>query len=163
MPNKKHDRGRGMRKKISFLSISALVLLNIQCVTSAQVSDENHGQKNQYKEIYVNQFKLVYFKELLRKGFNNTDAVNNLLSSDHSGFTEPILTDDDFRVIDSLVEKDNLMMVKDSINRAGRVAEGAEGKHVLQVILDRIQNNSLDVLAKKRYRIARHSKTSQLL
>jgi len=97
---------------------------------------------------------------MLVKGFNNSKAVQELIDLDHSGFTEPILTIDDLELIDSLTTTDNIKMKIDSANRIGRVAEGAEGKHPLGFILDKIDSKWLDSLANKRYRISEVKKLS---
>ena len=60
-----------------------------------------------YKSIYIDQFKLTYFRQILSKGYNNSKAIQEIISSDHSGFTEPILTEDDYKLIDSLTTVDN--------------------------------------------------------
>ena len=52
------------------------------------------------------------------------------------GLLEPVLTEDDYYLIDSIISLDNLKMKSDSINRIGRVAEGAEGKHVLAYLYE---------------------------
>ncbi|MEP6951095.1 MAG: hypothetical protein ABI863_17535 [Ginsengibacter sp.] len=104
-----------------------------------------------YESIYIDQFKLTYFRQLLVKGFNDSKAVQEVIQFDKSGFTEPILTIDDFRLIDSLTTLDNLKMEMDSTNTIGRVAEGAEGKHPLGFILNKLDSKWLDSLANKRY------------
>jgi hypothetical protein len=119
----------------------------IQCRTSQAVKNE----KEQFKEVYLNQFKLTYFRKILAAGFNQSEEVKALINFDRSGFTEPIITEDDTQLIDSLVRQQNHDLVTDSMNRIGRVAEGAEGKHVLGFILNRIEGKWLDSLANQRY------------
>ncbi|MBC7587873.1 MAG: hypothetical protein H7178_05870 [Chitinophagaceae bacterium] len=89
---------------------------------------------------------------MLVKSYNNSKAVQEIINLDHSGFTEPILTLDDYKLIDSLTIVDNQQMQLDSANSIGRVAEGAEGKHPLGLILYKINSNWLDSLANKRYK-----------
>jgi hypothetical protein len=91
---------------------------------------------------------------MLVKGFNNSNAIQEIIKFDKSGFTEPILTAGDFELIDSLTTADNLKMQIDSTKRIGRVAEGAEGKHPLAFILDKINSEWLDSLANKRYEVS---------
>ena len=146
-------------------SVSMLILLFIalQCtpvhhhsiISQPSNSTQDWYQTNEYKEIYINQFKLTYFRLLLQRGYNESNALHELLKSDNSGFTEPVLSISDYKLIDSLVEIDNLRLVQDSINSVGRVAEGAEGKHVLQFILDKLENRRLDSIANKRYYFAK--------
>ena len=52
----------------------------------------------------------------------------------------------------SIVLLDNIKMTSDSVNRIGNVAEGAEGKHVLAYILNRLESKWLESLAKERYK-----------
>jgi len=108
-----------------------------------------------YKAIYVEQFKLIYFRQILTKSYNNSKAIQEIISSDHSGFTEPILTEDDYKLIDSLSTVDNQRMQIDSTQSIGRVAEGAEGKHTLGFILGKLQSKWLDSIANKRYKNSR--------
>ena len=107
-----------------------------------------------YKSIYIDQFKLTYLRQMLAKGFNNSKAVQEIIKFDKSGFTEPVLTTDDFKLIDSLTTVDNLKMQMVSTKRLGRVAEGAEGKRPLGFILDKIESKVLDSIAYERYKIS---------
>jgi hypothetical protein len=119
------------------------------------------ASKKEMKEIYLHDFKMTYFKKLLIAGYNNTNEIKNVVRGDHSGFTEPILTDDDHDLIDSLVKAGNNTMTQDSINRIGRVAEGAEGKHVFDFALSKYQSKGLDKLAKERFKIYWRKKKKQ--
>ena len=103
------------------------------------------------KSIYIDQFKLAYFREFLRKSYNSSKAIQEIISSDHSGFTEPILTEDDYKLIDSLTTADNEKLKIDSI-QSNRRAEGAQGKRPLGFILNRLSGKWLDSLANKRYK-----------
>jgi hypothetical protein len=120
----------------------------IQCRTTQAVKTE----KEQFKEVYLNQFKLTYFRKILAAGFNDSEEVKALINFDRSGFTEPIITEVDTQLIDSLVRQQNNDLVTDSMNRIGRVAEGAEGKHVLGFVLNRIEGKWLDSLANQRFK-----------
>ena len=136
------------------LSQRIFLLLFIPLLFSCKTSQyETWASKKEMKEIYIDDFKLIYFKKLLIAGYNNTNEIKNVVRSDNSGFSEPILTDEDHHLIDSLVKADNNTMIKDSINRVGRVAEGAEGKHVLAFVLEKYQSKWLDQLAKERFKI----------
>ena len=129
-----------------------LILLSmtlIQCRTGRTKELES-----EMKSIYIDQFKLTYFRKLLQSGFNNSEEVKTLIKFDRSGFTEPVLTEDDYHLIDSIVLLDNLKMTSDSVNRIGNVAEGAEGKHVLTYILNKLESKWLDSLAQQRYKIS---------
>jgi hypothetical protein len=124
--------------------------LLFSCKTSQY---EMWASKKEMKDIYIDDFKLIYFKKLLIAGYNNTDEVKNMVRSDQSGFSEPILTTEDYELIDSLVTADNIRMTQDSIKRVGRVAEGSEGKHVFGYALNKYQSKWLDQLAKERFKI----------
>jgi hypothetical protein len=135
------------KKKIFFFGMLFSVV-TFQCKTSY----ESKSQRSVYKSIYLDQFKLTYFRKLLIKGFNGSDAINAVIKFDNSGFTEPILNEDDLDLIDSLTTVDNLKMQLDSANTIGRVAEGAEGKKPLGFILNKLSSKWLDSLAQKRYK-----------
>ena len=128
-----------------------LVLFSIQC----RPTRTNNSAEKQYKKIYVDQFKLTYLRKVLQTGFNQSESIRNVVKFDKSGFTEPILTEDDYHLIDSLAYIDNSQMMSDSIKRIGRVAEGAEGKHVFDFILNRFDSKWIDSIAKHRYKYSK--------
>jgi hypothetical protein len=130
------------------LSVLLLSVFLVQCGTIQPVKSE----RKQFKEIYIHQLKLTYFRKILLEGFNHSEAVKTLIRFDRSGFTEPVLSENDYRLVDSLVYLDNQYMMIDSIGHIGKVAEGAEGKHVLSYILNRLENKWLDSLASRRYK-----------
>lgn len=81
--------------------------------------------------------------------------INSILIEDRSGFTEPILTEKDYNYIDSITTSDVNKIKIDSTQSIGRVAEGAEGKHILSFLLTRIESAELNKIIKSRYRIAK--------
>lgn len=121
--------------------------------TSCESTRRTSSLEKEYKEIYVNQFKLTYFRQLLIKSYNNSSAVREIIYTDHSGFTEPILNEEDYRLIDSLTTLDNTRLVADS-TRGDQRAEGAEGKRPLGYIMDRLSSKWLDSLAKRRLKLS---------
>jgi hypothetical protein len=121
----------------------------IHCSTARPLTSEHQ----QFKQVYIRQFKLTYFRKLLFTGFNNSEALKSILNQDKSSFTEPILTNDDYQFIDILVHQANEYMVADSVNNIGKVAEGAEGKRVLGYVLERVESKWLYRLAKSRYKL----------
>lgn len=124
-------------------------LLFITMITSCNTTNKIPSLKTQYKEIYLEQFKLTYLRKLLSKSYNNSIAVREIIKTDHSGFTEPVLTEEDEHLIDSLTTVDNQNLITDSI--AGRRrAEGAQGKRPLGYIMNKLSNKWLDSLAKQR-------------
>jgi len=136
---------RGTFIYIVALSIST-VGLNCKSVQSPT------REEMELKSIYLDQFKLTYFRQILIKSYNNSECVQEIINSDHSGFTEAILTEDDNKMIGSLTTADSQRIKKDSTHRIGRVAEGAEGKHPLEFMLDRLQSKWLDSIANERYK-----------
>lgn len=125
-------------------------LLTISLIsTSCESTRRTSSLKRQYKEIYIDQFKLTYFRQLLIKSYNNSSAVREIIYTDHSGFTEPILNEEDYKLIDSLTTVDNKHLVADS-TEGNRRAEGAQGKRPLGFIMDKLSGKWLDSLAKQR-------------
>ena len=130
------------------------ILLTIALTTiSCDSTRRTQSLKAQYKKIYLDQFKLVYFRQLLKKSYNNSNAVQEIIIADHSGFTEPILTEGDYKLIDSITTIDNKYLVADS-TEGGRRAEGAQGKRPLGFIMDKLTSKWLDSLAKKRLKLS---------
>jgi hypothetical protein len=111
------------------------------------------SQKTIYKSIYIDQFRLTYFRKILIKSYNNSNAIQEIINNDHSGFTEPVLTTDDDKLIDSLATADNEKMKIDSAE-GDRRAEGAQGKRPFDSILEKLKSKWLDSLASVRYRIS---------
>ena len=133
---------------IKWFSFSVLIILSFaQC----QSTKRSRFLKKEYKSIYIDQFKLIYIDEMLIKGYNNSKAIQEIIKFDHSGFTERILTEDDYKLIDSLTTIDNQKMVIDSSWGKQR-AEGSEGKRPLGFIFNKFSGKWLDSIARKRYK-----------
>lgn len=135
-------------KSYFIITITACLLL-----WACKSSNHIHSYGMQMKESYVYDFKITYFKKLLIQGFDNSGAINMIIAADHSGYGEPILSLEDYKIIDSLVVIDKKTIIQDSLNSVGRVAEGAQGKHVLTYALYKFQSKWLDSLANARYKI----------
>ena len=129
-------------------------LLTIALFTNCKTLHNSTSNRKMNKEVYIDQFKLTYFRELLLKSYNNSKDIQNIIELDRSGFTEPILTFEDYKIIDSITTNDNIKLTADSTNRIGRVAEGSEGKHILGYAINKIKSKWLDSLANKRYKFA---------
>jgi hypothetical protein len=106
--------------------------------------------------LFINEFKLTYFRQIFLKGFNNINEIHYVLSKDNSGFTELLLLKEDFKLIDSLSTTANEAMIIDSMNGLYR-AEGAQGKRPLQYIMDKLQSNWIDSIASVRYNLSRNN------
>ncbi len=131
-----------------FVKVLLLIFLFVQCKTM----NENRNDITQFKSVYLSQFKLEYTRKLLQAGFNHSIAINNIIDFDRSGFFEPILTNQDHYLIDSMVYRDNQIMMTDSTNRIGMVSEGAEGKHILSYLIAKYESKWIDSVAKVRYK-----------
>jgi hypothetical protein len=131
---------------------SILFIISLMC-TSCEGARRTASLKAQYKDIYIGLFKMTYFRQLLTKSYNNSNAVQEIIRGDHSGFTEPILTMDDYKLIDSLTTIDNQLLVLDSAE-GHRRAEGAQGKRPLGYIMEKLAGKWLDSLAKRRWKVS---------
>ena len=133
--------------------IYSILLTTLFITVSCESTRKTQSLKAQYKDIYLDQFKLTYFKKLLIKSYNNSNAVREIINADHSGFTEPILTEDDYKLIDSLTTLDNQLLLADS-TEGHRRAEGAQGKRPLAYIVGKLKSKSLDSLARQRLKVS---------
>ncbi len=133
-------------KKITLKLICIILLAG--CKPSYQAT-----YKMQMKDAFINAFKLTYFTKVFYEGFNRPTEIKEKFATDGSGYGEPLLSMEDYALIDSFVASDNKQMYKDSINRIGTVSEGSQGKHVLSYALSKYQSKWLDSLARARYKI----------
>lgn len=134
-----------------------ILLAIIGCIFfSCKTIQRNNFERREKKEIYVDEFKMTYFKKMLLAGFRNSNEIRSVLYKDISGFGEIILTMDDYIFIDSIVAYDHAKMIKDSTNSIGRQAEGAAGKKIFHVALTRYNSKWLDHVAKKRSKSYTH-------
>ena len=90
---------------------------------------------------------------MLLKSYNNTNAIQEIIEKDFSGYTEPLLSTDDYELIDSITKFQNVQLVTDS-TEGNRRAEGSQGKRPLGFIMEKLRSNWLDSLAKARYKIS---------
>jgi hypothetical protein len=100
---------------------------------------------------------LTYFREILVKSYNNSEAVQAIISADHSGYAEPILEVSDYKLIDSLTTSDNENMIKDSAQSyqpGYQTGEGTQGKQPLDYILEKLRSKWLDSLAEQRFKLS---------
>lgn len=125
---------------IRFISLLVILSITVSCSTLKE--------DRQLKEIYLHEFKITYFKTLLRKAFNNDKGYLEAVKIDRSNYGEIILVAGELRLIDSLTTIDNQFMVTDSIDGIGRKAEGTEGKVVFNYALDKYNSKWLDSISK---------------
>lgn len=133
--------------------LSSIIFLIILIASSCDSTRRITSQKKQLKEIYLDQFKLTYLRQLLRKSYNNSNAVQEIIITDNSGFAEPFLTANDLHIIDSLTTIDNEYLKVDSTQGIQR-AEGSNGKRPLGFIMKKLTSKWLDSLAKRRLKIS---------
>ena len=107
--------------------------------------------KTTIKSIYIEEFKIAYFRSCLKYSFNNSKEINNLLHIDRSGYGEPILGNGYF-LIDSLSKIALKKIQQDSIQSLGRVAEGSQGKKVFSNCLKGYNSKWLDSIANAEYK-----------
>lgn len=127
-------------------SILFLTILFISGCSTTNSTNTN----SQMEESYISDFKMQYFRKTLKAAFHNSEAINNVLAMDHSVYGEPILSADDYSFLDSLAIAENQKMTQDSVNRIGKVSEGAQGKRVFDYVLQRMNSKWLDSIAKER-------------
>src|SRR4030095_14741654 len=96
-------------------TLTVFPILFIIVVSFSCKSTRSWANKKEMRGIYIPNFKLTYFKTLLIAGYNNTNEIKSIVVADHSGFSEPILSMEDYDLIDSLVKLDNRTMIRDSI------------------------------------------------
>lgn len=133
-----------MKRTVTFIW-SALL---ISCAPSMQ---------QRYKQAYLDEFKLVYFKSCLKNGFDN-DQINYLNQTDKSGMTEPILGTNVYGIIDNHSRLTANKAHKQSSIEAGIPVE-AQGIHLYAECLDAYTSKWLDSMAraehKKQQRISK--------
>ena len=105
------------------------------------------------KESFIYDFKIIYYKSLLKKAYNNSQEIKTILSAEASGYGEIILSKEDFSLIDSLTKIDNDVIIKDSIDKVGKVSEGIQGKSILAFSMSKFYSKRLDGIAKERAKI----------
>jgi hypothetical protein len=138
-----------VNKIIFYFFILFVSIQGIQCKNDTG----SFSEKNKNKSIYIDEFRLTYFRQILAKSYNHSKSVQEIIDLDHSGFTEQILTTNDYSLIDSLTTADNEKMKIDSTFGNQR-AEGAQGKRQLAFILNRLDGKWIDSVAEERYKIS---------
>jgi len=125
----------------SLLLLAILSSMNVSCFSIPQ---------KRFKEAYIEEFKLVYFKSCLNNTFNNTE-IRDLNKRDKSGMSEPILGAHVYSLIDSLTRvnaSESFRLSGDS----GELSEGSEGIAAYRVCLDAYTGKGVERLAKRKYR-----------
>lgn len=136
-----------MKNKFFFICLTTILL---GCKSSFEYT---HTQKKQILNAYQGEFRLTYFEQLLKHGADTPAIVKRFLATDYSHYGEPLLSKQDRRIIDSLVEADVKKIQKDALDRIGRTAEGTQGKHLMSYALHQYESNWLRKLVKKRTKL----------
>lgn len=135
------------------IPMKRLILICVASSLLITCSVRNTSHTRQMRSIYLDDFKIIYFKQLLLEVNNHSQAIKEVLEFDNSGYGEVLLSTEDFHLIDSLVKLDNQKMVKDSIDKIGTVSEGSQGKDVFDFAINKHQSKWLDSIAKARYKL----------
>lgn len=128
-----------------------IILIVATFYMACKPAEFSRTHRVQMKEVYIYTFKITYFKKILLAGFDDKD-FQRVLSGDNSGFGEIILSMEDYNFLDSIVRLDKMKMIEDSTARVGRVAEGADGKRVLDYALLKYESKWLDHIARDKCR-----------
>lgn len=126
-------------------TVFAIVFVQIIITSCSSLKQEDERQ-------YVEEFKYRYFQQCIKKGFNNSTEINTLFEIDKSGYSEPILSDHSYDLINNLSDISYAKMKADSLNSIGRRAEGSAGKRVFYPTLNEFKSKWLDSIAKAEYR-----------
>ncbi len=118
-------------------------------VVSAFVMGCATTKSNSDKAIFIQEFKMHYFKSSLKYGFKNTPEINAILSTDGSTSSELILGNAEI-FVDSVAKARNSDLIKTFPK--GTKAEGTTGNPIFKKILDDYQSSWLNSLAKDAYR-----------
>lgn len=87
---------------------------------------------------------------MLLAGFNNSPEINTILTQDHSYYSEPVLSVEDYHFLDSVVAVDKAKLTADSAASIGRKAEGSAGKQLFYLVLSKYNSKWLKKVAVKR-------------
>lgn len=101
------------------MKVVVKLLVLFVCVSCSSLRYEK-----QYKNDYLQEFKMAYFKNCLKYGFKNNE-IKILNSLDGSVMTEPILGTNVYKSIDSLVLKKNRERIDLSVSSSTSKAEGS--------------------------------------
>ena len=132
--------------------IAIISLLFLSC-NSSNVTVHKRIEIRQMKESFIYDFKTKYFEGMLLHAFNKSPAIKEILGQDHSGYGDPIMSQENMHLIDSLTKLDNQKMVSDSAWSIEHMHEGVGGKRVLDYVLAKYQSKWLDSIAKARCRL----------
>ena len=131
------------------------VLSNVVFMTALVSCNLKYGsvkekvyEKN-LRSAFIEDFKTVSFCRCLEYG--NNYRLN--LKNDDLSCAFPDYLYSEIAFIDSLASIEKSRIKADSVARIGKVAEGMEGKRVVDICLEFYQNKQLDALAKARYKI----------
>ncbi|GHA61239.1 hypothetical protein GCM10007389_12060 [Pontibacter akesuensis] len=116
----------------------------IGCRAKYVVGNERRYTQN-LKDAFVNDFKTISFCECLKAG-------NDYKTSEDVSCRYPDYLYTEGDVIKNLIQVEQGKITRDSIDRIGRVAEGMEGKRVVEICMEFYQSKALDSVARSRFR-----------
>lgn len=120
-----------------------MILVLNSCSSSKKLNSEKS---------FSEEFKFRYFQKSLLYSFNNSTEIKKILDEDKSGYSEPILNERAYIIIDSLAKETYLEIKTDSLNSINRRAEGSSGKVVFGKILKKYNSKWLDKIIKEEYK-----------
>ncbi|OYQ46082.1 hypothetical protein [Flavobacterium aurantiibacter] len=108
------------------------------------ISCRSVDKKVDYRKVYVDEFKITYFKKCLQYGFN-THEILLLNENDGSQIVEPILGN--YSQIDSIAKNKILKEVREFQREVATRAEGANKIPVYKICLCQYESKEIDSLA----------------
>ena len=119
-----------------------ILFLTISCKTK---------KFNDYKQSYfIENYKGVFFKNCLKKGFSNSKEIKILLEKDKSYNSDFLLGINNYKKIDSISKAIYTQIQKDSIKSIDK-AEGSSGSKIFEYCLCAFSSKKIDSLAKEAY------------
>ncbi|AKD04855.1 hypothetical protein PKOR_19305 [Pontibacter korlensis] len=134
-----------MRSVLAPLVLLFVVAL-IGCTSNFKLGERKMLQEN-YKNSFIEGFKTLSFCRCIKYGYDNK---YDLVTEDAScRFPDYLYSEVALIDILAKVERDKILL--DSASRVGRVAEGMEGKRVMDICLKFYNSSLLDSVAISRY------------
>ena len=122
-------------------------------VIAIMISCTNQKEIAANKEIYVKEFKLMYFQQCLRHGYDNSIAIKEILNTDKSNYGEPILVGL-HPLIDSLArtKREKTILQSNIEEKKGKHYGGTLSEHIIANCLCEYNSKWLDAIVKSEYK-----------
>lgn len=134
-----------MLKKLLLLFFVVFTLLPACSRKLGSISNGKYPKA--YKEAFIDGFKTLTFCKCVQYGNPKMDD----LAKEDVSCRVPDYLFMEMNVIDSLAKAEIIKLQLDSFNRAGRVAEGMDGKRTIIHCLEQYQSKKLNSFAKNRF------------